>query len=717
MSSNLKRVTSAAELRAQAEEIARSRVSAPWPFAAQIPASTADTIHELRVHQIELEMQNDELRRSQLALAASETRYADLYNAAPVGYLTINRLGIVTVANTTAAKLLALHRDALVGQAFTNFIFGDDQDQYYFLKKRLAADRQTESCELRIVKSDASRVWVHLVGSAAVDHDGVPEIRLVMDDISERKHAVDALRKNYAFSNAILDSLPATIAVIDRVGKITAVNESWRKLAVENGVVPGEPAAGTSVGSNYLSVCLADSGPESALAQSAAHGIHAVLRGQLPSYSQQYPCSSAGVERWFFMQVTPLNTPEGGAVIAHTEVTALKQAELAIREGELRLRSVIGTAMEAVVGMDEQGRITDWNAVAESLFGWTEQEALGRPLVDTILPERYRQQQIDGLAHFVATGEAPVLHQRIETTALRRNGDEFPIGLGISSIEIGGASRFTAFILDLSDRKRNESARETLQAQLRESQKMEAIGTLAGGIAHDFNHIIAPILGNAELARQDAFGNPLVVESLDEIRKAGTRARDLVQQILSFSRRQPTDRKLLSLESVVRESARLLRATLPKRVTLEVHCEADVPHVIGDMTQLEQVIINLCTNALHAMPTGPGRIDIRLDAVELDAALSATSPAVRDMQAKHPGRAARLSISDTGHGMSKATLDRVFEPFFTTKAVDEGTGLGLSVVHGIVQTHEGAITVQSEPGEGSTFTIYLPIAGTAAEAR
>jgi signal transduction histidine kinase/ActR/RegA family two-component response regulator len=269
---------------------------------------------------------------------------------------------------------------------------------------------------------------------------------------------------------------------------------------------------------------------------------------------------------------------------------------------------------------------------------------------------------------------------------------------------------------DITERKRAEAARLSLEAQLRESQKMEAIGTLAGGIAHDFNNALATILGNAELARQDASANPKALESLEEIRKAGSRARGLVQQILSFSRRQPTERKLLTLATVIEECARLLRATLPSRIALEVHCDADAPQVLADSTQIQQVVINLATNAMQAMPSGHGRIAIRLDTVRLDAPWVNEHPVLHALHDKRPGRTVRLAVIDNGPGMDADTLARIFEPFFTTKAVDEGTGLGLSVVHGIVQAHEGAIEVESQPGKGSIFTLYLPVAVTADDA-
>ena len=203
-------------------------------------------------------------------------------------------------------------------------------------------------------------------------------------------------------------------------------------------------------------------------------------------------------------------------------------------------------------------------------------------------------------------------------------------------------------------------------------------------------------------------------QSLEEIRKAGTRARDLVQQILSFSRRQPTERKPVSLVSIVEESMRLLRATLPARVALAADCAAEVPPVLADARQIEQVIINLAINAMQAMRGAPGRISLHLDALPLDAALADAHPALRPMHAQHAGRVVRLVVSDDGQGMEAAVRERIFEPFFTTKALNEGTGLGLSVVHGIVEVHEGVITVESAVGKGTSFTLYLRAAEAAA---
>ena len=264
---------------------------------------------------------------------------------------------------------------------------------------------------------------------------------------------------------------------------------------------------------------------------------------------------------------------------------------------------------------------------------------------------------------------------------------------------VGGILIFSE---DLSAVKRGEEARAQLEGQLRESQKMEALGTLAGGVAHDFNNALAAIVGNVELARQDVGPGHPALESLEEIGKAGRRAKDLVQQILAFGRRQQLERKPMSLALVVVETARLMRATLPAMTELRVDCAADTPAVLADAAQVKQMLLNLCANAAQAAQDQgrPGVVDIRLDTYEL-------LPGKAQGELR-PGRYARLTVSDNGPGMDEATRSHIFEPFFTTKPAGKGTGLGLSVVHGIVQVHDASIEVESSPGEGSTFRIFFP---------
>jgi CheY-like chemotaxis protein len=231
---------------------------------------------------------------------------------------------------------------------------------------------------------------------------------------------------------------------------------------------------------------------------------------------------------------------------------------------------------------------------------------------------------------------------------------------------------------------------------------MEAIGTLAGGIAHDFNNILSAIIGYASLAQMDLEDPSALRESLAQVLKAGERAKELVSQILSFSRPHKQERRPLRLQPVVKEALKLLRSILPATIEIVCRIEDTAPLVLAEPTQIHQVLMNLCTNAAHAIGAVPGRLEVILAAAEVD---TATAQAHPDLRA---GPYARLTVSDTGHGMDAATLKRIFEPFFTTKPPEEGTGLGLALVHGIMLDHEGAIRVTSEPGHGTAFELYFP---------
>ena len=253
-------------------------------------------------------------------------------------------------------------------------------------------------------------------------------------------------------------------------------------------------------------------------------------------------------------------------------------------------------------------------------------------------------------------------------------------------------------------RKRAEEEKDKLENQLLRTQKLETIGTLAGGIAHDFNNILSPILGYSDMVMSELSPSDPMFQEMEEIMKAGYRAKDLVEQILLFSKQEEKERKPLALHLVVEEALKLLRPSIPTTIEIRQQIDASGDMVLADATQMHQVIVNLCTNAWHAMEEqGDGLLSIEMNRVGVD-------PEIANLHTNlNEAEYVRLSIIDTGTGMDKATLDRLFEPFFTTKAVDRGTGLGLSVAHGIIQSHQGEILVHSEPGKGSAFHVYLPV--------
>ncbi|MFC1885653.1 response regulator [Thermodesulfobacteriota bacterium] len=250
--------------------------------------------------------------------------------------------------------------------------------------------------------------------------------------------------------------------------------------------------------------------------------------------------------------------------------------------------------------------------------------------------------------------------------------------------------------------KLREAEKERLQKQLRHAQKMEAIGTLSGGIAHDFNNILGAIIGYTELALLTAPRESEMHHFLDEVFKAGTRAKNLVKQILTFSRMGTTERRPMRIEPIVKEALTMIRATLPTTIEIRKHFKSDLASVLSDPTQIHQVMINICANAGHAMDEKGGILDVSLDELEIDDNEEESSLSL------HSGRYQRLTVSDTGHGMAPSVMERIFDPYYTTKGPGKGTGMGLSAVHGIVKGLGGEIVVRSEPGKGSSFEIYFP---------
>ncbi|HWR02041.1 MAG TPA: PAS domain S-box protein [Chlorobaculum sp.] len=263
---------------------------------------------------------------------------------------------------------------------------------------------------------------------------------------------------------------------------------------------------------------------------------------------------------------------------------------------------------------------------------------------------------------------------------------------------------YVGIVIDITDRKTEEESKHQLEAQLRKAQRLESIGTLAGGVAHDFNNILTPILGYSEMGLYSLSPDNPVHDYFNEIMQAATRAQNLIGQILTFSRTQEVTPSVVSVQSVIAEAMKLLRPSIPSTITIEQVIDNTCRNILADPSQIHQIIINLCTNAFQAMEQSIGRLRIELTEIVVDSRLLKSFPKLNVDNSY-----VRLSISDTGTGMDEATMERIFEPFFTTKALNQGTGLGLSVVHGIVASYKGAITVDSQPGKGTSFHIYLPV--------
>ena len=398
-------------------------------------------------------------------------------------------------------------------------------------------------------------------------------------------------------------------------------------------------------------------------------------------------------------------------VITHQLVTGRARAYAAaqamtreLRASEERYRRIVETASEGIWLLDTSHRLVFVNPRIAQWLGLAEEAVRGRPVDDFMDADEAERCRAALAAQFDGDGGSMELRLR------RADGSPMWVSLSARPIhdDVGNPTGALGMLTDINERRLAEERRALLETQLREAQKMEAIGTLAGGIAHDFNNILAAIIGNVAAARQDSAIGLSSDASLAQIERAAVRARSLVQQILTFSRMQAQELHAQALQPVIDETLELLRTTMPAQVELRVDLPDEPVHVRADATQIQQIVMNLCTNAWHALPGGRGRIEVGLAAETAISAAQAAAAATWPL-ALRDGPRAHLWIADNGSGMDDATRARVFEPFFTTKQVGHGTGLGLAVVHGIVSGHGGAIHVDSAPGVGSRFDLWFPL--------
>jgi PAS domain S-box-containing protein len=365
------------------------------------------------------------------------------------------------------------------------------------------------------------------------------------------------------------------------------------------------------------------------------------------------------------------------------------------RESEARQGAILEAAHDAIITMDSTLNIREFNPAAEQMFGRARNDILGRS-VDLLVPPADRHNQIDALQQYVKTGGGPLSARRLELTAIRADGSEFPVELTVARMRGDSRAVVTGFIRDITERR-------TLEEQLRQSQKLEAIGRLAGGVAHDFNNILMSIMGSADLLLLELGGDDPARSEVTEIKQSVERGAGVTRQLLAFGRRQATRTRLFALGDVIGGMETMLRRLIGPEIEFDIDCGLEPITVMADSGQFEQVVMNLVINARDAMPAG-GRLTVRIETVDLDEAAAVT------VTEGHLGRYAQLSVSDTGTGMSEQTRAKLFEPFFTTKEQGKGTGLGLSIVYGIVKQSGGYISVSSELGRGAAFHIYLPVA-------
>ena len=540
---------------------------------------------------------------------------------------------------------------------------------------------------------------IHAAARSIGSGDFTPHLEVsATDELSDLAHAFNEMTSRIQRLLAALDlsrkhaeivvaSMPAGLLALSEDLHVLRVNRSFREaFGVDEAELARRPT---------LTELLPVAGLKEAVLD--------VLSTGLPKRGLQLDLAAKdGSKRSLRISIagTRLEEDERLVVVVEDVSESERMSRVATEMGR-RYHEIMENAIDAIIVMGQDGRISYLNGAAEKMFGYARPEMLGRP-VTMLMPAHYREAHERGVQRYLRTEQSVILGRVTLVDGRRRNGETFPLELSISSSRADDQFAFTGILRDVTERRRIEAALAERELQLRQAQKLDAVGKLAGGIAHDFNNLMTAILGFSAFLLQNLKPDDPNRADVLGIEAAGKRASALTNQLLAFSRKQLLQPRILDLNIVVQEILSMLRRLIRENIELSLRLSAQPLVVRADRGQIEQVIMNLVLNARDAMPKG-GKISIETSAIELG-----------DDRA-HPGSYVTLTLSDTGAGMSPEVQAHLFEPFFTTKELGKGTGLGLATVYGIIAQSGGHITVDSEEGHGSIFRLYLPKAGERSE--
>ncbi len=634
----------------------------------------------------ELECQVQRLAQANRQLAEREASLRAIVEAAPDAVALVASDGTILDLNPAGRALIELDASSLLAGVRLDMLA---TDPHRAACRSLAArvfGGEAATVELEIQGLRGRRCWIETHATPLRGDDGtVRAIVCTSRDITARRAADVSLRDREARWRGVFGSPMVGIMFWDRAGAITDANDAFLRLI---GYTREDLDAGRI---SWVDMTPREERDVDALALATVSAT-----GVCDPYEKHY-IRKDGSRVPIVIGAALIDGSRDHGVAYVQDITARRHAEVRLRESEARFRNMAEHAPLILWVADAQGGCTYVNQNWFAFSGQTPEQALGHGFFASLHPDDAAESE--RLFREATAKQAPWQHE----CRVRRRDGVYRYMIDSASPRHGPGGEFLGYVgllVDIQDCKDAEEARRRLEAPLRQAQKMEALGTLAGGVAHDFNNILGTIIGNVQLAREDLVAEHPAQASLAEVEKASARARDLVQQILTFGRRQPDERRVIGLHDVVQESLPLLRATLPAGIELITGFARDVPNVLADRSRIHQVVMNLCANAWQAMPGGIGRITVSLAAVRIGEG--------HEVSGLRPGRYACLTVTDTGSGIDPAIAERIFDPFFTTKAPGEGTGLGLWVVDGIVKSHDGAIIVTSVPGQGATFRAYFP---------
>lgn len=619
------------------------------------------------------------------ALAACEAQLAEVQRVAKLGYYSYDIVHDVLELSPALRELVGLAAEQPINVAgWLAIVHPEQRSMVAEYLASLVQQRQNFDKAYPIIHGQSGEIrWVHGLGQLRLDGEGRPvELFGTIQDITDRKRAEEALAQSEASYRNLIDGMNETVWVIDDSEKFVDVNRAASEML------------------HYSRAELLSMGPSDI----DANITEAMIRQRQNSFAQNRirifetaHIRKDGERIPVEIQSTQVTYQGQDAILSIArDITERKQAEAALHRSETMnrlLAAVVHQAGEAIMITDLTGVVEYVNPAYTAMSGYAAAEMIG-----LALPLLQQAATVDSAQR---TPWATVQQNETwsgRTVAQRKDGSSYHTAVMLFPIHEaeGHTINYCQIARDISHELQ-------LERQLNQSQRLETIGTLAGGVAHDFNNILMPMMGHAELIATKLPATDPLQTHVQQILTGAQRARALVRQILTFSQEHEQQRRPLELPDVVQEVLKLMRASLPATIEIRQAIDPACKQVLADATQLHQVLVNLCTNAFHAMEAGGGVLTITLEQVVIEPALAQLYPILQQTAY------ARLTVSDTGIGMDSTTLERIFEPFFTTKSVDRGTGLGLSVAHGIVRSHDGILLAQSELGKGASFQIYLPI--------
>jgi PAS domain S-box-containing protein len=631
-----------------------------------------------------------ELQNSEKHLARMEARYRGLLEAAPDAMVVVDQSGEIILLNAQAEKQFGYRRDELLGQKVTNIIPEGFAERLIADETRTAAEALAQQIgtgiELNGHRKDGSEFPIEIMLSPLESAEGIL-VTAAIRDISVRKDAEKHLAQMEERYRGLMEAAPDGMVVVNEAGEIVLLNaQAEKQFGYRRDELLGQKVK-SIIPEGFAERLIADGTRTAAeaLAQQIGTGIE--LNGQRKD----------GSEIPIEIMLSPMESTGGILVTAAIrDITVRKDADKHLAQMEERYRGLMEAAPDGMVVVNQAGEIVLLNARAETQFGYRRDELLGQKVIN-IIPEGFAERLVADALRSTAEALAQQIGTGIELHGLRKDGTAFPIEIMLSPLESDEGILVTAAIRDIS-------ARKQLERQWRQSQKMEAVGQLTGGIAHDFNNLLGVIIGNLDLLDRLVAGNEAAVKRVRTAQKAATRGAEITRRLLVFSSNEELKPSVVLLGDSIQNTIELATRGLGPEIKITTHIDESVPPLFVDPAGLESALLNLVVNARDAMPKG-GSIIIDSKVKNLED----SHPAVRTGDLK-AGRYVCVSVTDTGVGMSRETLERAFEPFFSTKPRNKGTGLGLAMVYGFVKQSGGAVRAYSELGQGTTISLYLPLA-------